>query len=111
MNNEEFEKRLKQKIEQWDEPLTPNIEGRLRAARRSALDANNSLSRNRTLLGGASYAAVAVVAFGLLQVQQSERPVSAPVDDMRMLTSGDEFELYDEMEFMLWLEEHGDEFG
>ncbi len=105
--NDDFEKGLKKTLEQWDEPLPPSIEGRLRAARRTAMQTPVQRGGSKLVLSGLSLGLVAVVAVGVLNQQQ---PVlnHSPAEDMLMLTGGDEFELYDEIEFMLWLDEIGE---
>ena len=103
MSND-FESGLKKTLEQWDEPLPPSIEGRLRAARRTALEIPAKRGVPRLVVTGMSLGIVAVVAVGVIKQQQPE-VMESPAEDMLMLTGSDEFELYDEIEFMLWLDE------
>ena len=107
MNNEDLNRSLKQKLKQLDEPLPPNVQGRIRAARRTALQSPAQKRTNKYLLTAVSLGCVATVAVIGLQVYQPPSS-SAPVDDMVMLTSGDDLELYEDLEFMLWLGEQSD---
>ncbi len=102
--NDDFEKGLKKTLEQWDESLPPSIQGRLRAARRTAVQTPPQRGGSKLILTGLSFGLIVVVAVGVLNQQQ---PVlkHSPAEDMLMLTGSDEFELYDEVEFMLWLDE------
>lgn len=107
MNNEDLNKYLGDKLNRWDEPLPPSVEGRLRAARRTALSSKSSSMAKMFLLPAMSLVCMAIVAMVVLRSQSPSLPM-APVDDMYMLTSGDDFELYDDVEFLLWLGEQGD---
>lgn len=103
MSND-FEDDLKNTLKQWDEPLPPSIEGRLRAARRTALETPAKRGIPKYVTAGMSLGMVAVVAVGVIK-QQPSAVIESPAEDMLMLTGSDEFELYDEIEFMLWLDE------
>lgn len=102
--NDDIESGIKKTLAQWDEPLSPSIEGRLRAARRTALEAPAKRGMPRILVAGMSLGLVAVVSVGVLNQQQAVT-LESPAEDMLMLTGSDEFELYDEIEFMIWLGE------
>ena len=107
MNDEDLNQSLSRKLKRLNEPLPPGVQGRLRAARRTALQAPAQKRPSKFLLTAMSLACVATVA--VIGLQEHQPPSStAPVDDMVMLTSGDDIELYEDLEFMLWLGEQSD---
>lgn len=107
MNDEDLNQSLSQKLKQLNEPLPPGVQGRLRAARRTALQLPVQKRPSKLLMTALSLGCVAAVA--VIGVQVHQPPSSAaPVDDIVMLTSGDDIELYDDLEFMLWLSEQTD---
>lgn len=109
--NDDIEHSVKKALKRWDDPLPPNIEGRLRAARRTALEAPASRGMPHLLTAGLALGLVAAVTVGVLMYQQPGFD-GPQAEDMLMLTTGDEFELYDEIEFMIWLGEAEEaEFG
>ncbi|MBX2837289.1 MAG: hypothetical protein KTR35_10575 [Gammaproteobacteria bacterium] len=107
MNNEEFEKQLRDNLKPWDEPLPPSIEGRLRAARRTALESKSGRSATHFWIPALALGCIAVVALVTLR-SHTPTTTGAPLDDMYMLTSSDDFELYDDIEFLFWLSEQPD---
>ena len=107
MNNKDLNQSLSRKLKQWNEPLPPGVQGRLRAARSTVLQSPVQKGPSKFLLTAMSFGCVAMVAVISLQVHRHPSS-AAPVDDMYMLTSGDDFELYDNVEFMLWLGEQTD---
>lgn len=109
--NDDVENAVRKTLKRWDEPLPPSIEGRLRAARRTALEAPADRGLSRLAAPALALGLVAAVTIGVLDDRQSA--VNSPqAEDMLMLITGDEFELYDEIEFMIWLGEAEEpEFG
>lgn len=93
--------------------LPPAVQGRLRAARREALEGR---ARSRTpapwfrwVPAGAGLAAAALVAVAVLIQGESgpERPVQAAdkARDMEILLSGNELEMYENLAFYAWVSE------
>lgn len=107
MNNDEFEQQLSQAMKSQQEPIPAHIQGRLRAARRTALEQSSEKPRSiigKPALAGLALCTAGVLSFALL-TQQDALPVGDRADDMLMLTSNDDLELFEEMEFLIWLEQ------
>jgi len=108
MNDEDLVRRVRRKLDAWDLAPPADVRGRLRAARREALsiDSNERRVAPATLV----FASVAVVAITVtFLLRQSTHGIeSLPSEDMVMLSTEDDFELYDEVDFLLWLGEQND---
>lgn len=92
--------------------LPPSVRGRLRAARREALQgrarARTPAPWSRWVSAGAGVAAAALVAVAVVfDGDRGERPVQASdkARDLEILLSGNELELYENLEFYAWVSE------
>lgn len=85
--------------------LGPGVERRLRQARYRALEAKSKPFR--WLLPASGFAAVSVaILAGALWLFQPSRPVPVQgVEDIEILSSGENLELFDDLEFYRWLAE------
>lgn len=106
--NKSFEARVRDRLSGGAAELDAGTRARLRQARQAAL---TGLDRPRwsaipvwVPAGGAI--AVAVLATLLIRqgVVPSEIPGRAPAEDIEILLSGEDLELYEDLEFYAWLE-------
>ena len=101
-------------VEQLSQPLHPSIAAQLKAARRSALDQPKRKSRLSPLfLWGvptlASLVAI-ILSFGLWQEPDNDIPLlqtadNAVLEDLTIIKASDDLEFYQNMEFLLWMEQ------
>jgi len=118
MNNEvvpddPLTERIQQQLIHWDEDLPPSVAGRLRAARRDAL--NSVELQPEWRLGGLSgaglgFASLFVMLLTLTVVlRDSAAVIEIPdTEDMVMLSSEDDFELFRDVDFLFWLAQQDD---
>ena len=107
-----LEERVRESLDRSVEDLDEAAVGRLRAARREALDA--APTARRPLLarwgwepwliptGAAASIAVTMLAIGLLVHQPGPTPFDE-ADDLELLTSGEDLELLEDLDFYRWL--------
>ncbi len=109
MSNDKFEAKVRAQLQDWQPELPPNVAGRLRAARRTAIAyAPTQRKLSPVKLAMLSTACVAMVAVGVVTMNREQDKEQIRMEDMVMLSTGDEFELFDDIEFLLWLESQGD---
>ena len=103
--------RIRQQLDSEVEAQSPALQGRLRAARREAL-AGRRRRAARYWIPALAASLFAVVATTSLWLQHegagrdSEVLLQAASEvDMQMLNSGDEIELYQELEFYYWMQQ------
>lgn len=111
MNENKFSQKLKRELKQLDEPLPPSVAGRLRAARREVINNDKAVlpySKQGRLLPAAfltSATCVALLAVGVNRTNTLEPAEIDSPDDLVLLTSGDELDMLENVEFLLWLAE------
>lgn len=99
------------------EETPPEVSHRLRAARQSVLDQQRRRAWQARVPVMAAAMLVLVVAGGvwLGQVPEPAGPVVADAvqqaGDFEMLTGGDDFALYNDLDFYLWLDKRGMDAG
>lgn len=100
-----FLQKVKSSLDETEAQLDADTLRDLRLARHKALE---SLHRPRRIwqpLGLAAVAATVAIMVVSLQVMQTKTPVTAPgMDDIALLSAGDELELYENLDFYQWLE-------
>lgn len=105
----EFEQQVKTMLDQSVDELTPEIQRRLQSARYAALDKARARPRWWGLPAAAmAMALVAVVTTNVLLSQRNAglpETVLAMDSEMELLTSADNLELMEDLEFMQWLAE------
>lgn len=114
-----FVDRARTSLEARSQQIPPSLEGRLRAARRTALATPRHTLHRGWLPAVASAALVAVV----VAVGWFSRPLEEPgitlarlnldnaAGDLEMLTREEPLELYQDLEFYYWLEQGGEHAG
>ncbi len=108
-----FLHRIRDELDSQVAAQSPALQGKLRAARRRALEGRSDASSRRFLLPGLASALVLTVAITTLWFQALERPEvaletmlqAATSSDLQLLNSTDEMELYRDLEFYYWLEQ------
>ena len=109
----QFLQRISDELDEQVTAQSPALQGRLRAARRTALEGRSKLHQRRFLLPGVASALVLTVAISTLWFQAVERPEvtlatmlqAATASDLQLLHGTDEMELYRDLEFYYWLEQ------
>jgi hypothetical protein len=102
---------IRKRLDEGTEQLDPAITGRLRAARRTALEAGSRprLSYRPVLAGGVALATVLFVIVyvgrGPITSEQNGTELARLAGDMEIITEADNLELFDDLEFYQWLAE------
>lgn len=112
LGDEDLVRRARAALDRSVAELDPATLGRLRAARRDALDGVAPASRRRAFvwapLGALAAAAVAlVIALSPRPTEVAKAPPPPPrlVEDLEVVVSNDDLELYADLEFYEWLEQ------
>ena len=105
----EFSQRVAGRLRESEEQLDELTLARLRAARLRALEAARPARRGIVLGGLAGAAAVLVLAVSVWWTQP--RGVAPPLEDLQLLSAGDDLPLMQELDFYLWLEYGQQELG
>lgn len=108
-----FIDRISSELDTQVEGLSPSTLGRLRAARREALDAAHRPAPRRHWLPAVAASLFVVVATGAIWFELIRTPdlgveslvQTASVDVLQILDEGDDIELYRDLEFYYWLEQ------
>lgn len=102
MNDEELTRRVTRALDEGVDRLDGATRARLAQARRRALEVPNARRWLLPAMGGAALASVITAVLWL------NRPVTEPLplapQDFEMLTTGDRLELYQQLDFLRWLE-------
>lgn len=109
----ELVQRIRQELDARVEAQSPTLQGRLRAARREALQGRLPRTGHRLWLPAVAASLFAVVATTSLWLQQAERSgngvevllQAANEADLQLLRAGDDIELYQELEFYYWMQQ------
>ncbi len=109
-DDDKFSDTIARRLRDSEDQLDELTLARLRAARLRAVEAARP-ARSKLLLasGFAGAAAVVVLAFGVWWTQPG--PVAPPLEDMQLLTAGDDLPLMEDLDFYLWLEYEQPELG
>jgi hypothetical protein len=107
-SEDELNKNIKQSLDDSVDALDANTLSRIRQVRAQAVDRSEARHVNwsRFFVGGFATACVMVLAVVLLlNSPTSIHPIPVPVDDMELISSSDNLELFEDLEFYEWLEE------
>lgn len=122
-NVEQDELWLTQAKQQLSRPLPPSVAGQLRAARRTVLSEASASQQSPSVLksimqwGVPAFAGVASIALTIYLLspavtnnQKHERPDlqtagSITTEDLSILKAQDDLEFYQDLEFLLWMEQ------
>lgn len=100
---------LAQKIKQTldAEVLDEELQNQLKHARRQALDQPQQKAASRYLTPALAFASVCVIAVTIsLTITQSDKPEAVDnIDSFDIMTSTDSLEMYENLEFYMWLEQ------
>ena len=112
MNEDELNSKIRQDLEDSVDALDANTLSKIRQIRAKAVDkagSNHSIwsgNKQGFLIGGVATTCVMVLAVVLL-LNSSTSMQSIPAEDIELISSSDNFELYEDLEFYEWLEEDG----
>ena len=108
-DDDRWREKIAQQLRDSEDQLDEMTLARLRAARMRALDAARP-ARPRLLAGGlAGAVTVAVLAWAIWWLQPPT--VTPPLEDLHLLSAGDDLQLLEELDFYLWLEYGQQELG
>ena len=116
-SDDDMIKDIRQRLDDAAEQLDPAIAGRLRAARRTALEARPrpGFGYRPVLAGGVALATVVLVT---VYIGRGPGGVDAPpvslaglANDMELISEADNLELFNELEFYQWLVENEQDAG
>jgi ferric-dicitrate binding protein FerR (iron transport regulator) len=100
-----FLRRVQSALDEHEGQLDASTLRDLRLARHRALETLQKPRRLWQPVGLAAMAAAVAVVVVALQFLQPKVPDTAPgMEDMALLSAGDEFDLYENLEFYQWLE-------
>lgn len=109
----EFNTNIRQGLDESVDALDANTLSKIRQIRAQAIELANDKSsadlfgnKQRLLIGGFATACVMVLAVVLL-LNSPTSIQTVPVDEIELISSSDNFELYEDLEFYEWLEEDG----
>lgn len=103
-----IEKKAKDALDEQAKQLSAQVSSSLRQARYSAIDSVSEVEKDRFSWGLGGFAVTAFVAL-LVLIWQPNSPLPAgnllAIDDINLVLSDDEIELYEELDFITWLDE------
>jgi hypothetical protein len=112
VNDDRFIERIRGELDGRAEGLAPSTQGRLRAARREALDSAHHRTAHRRWLPAVAASLFVMVATGTVWFELIRTPdlaaellQTAAMSEMPLLDEGDDLELYRDLEFYYWLEQ------
>ncbi len=115
-NENKLETNIRQSLDESVDTLDANTLSKIRQIRAQAIEmarekANSRhknwlLNKQGIFVGGLATACVMV--FAVMVLLKSPTPMQAvPVDDIELISSSDDLELFEDLEFYEWLEEDG----
>jgi len=112
-SEDELKQRVSRELEESIDELDANTLSKIRQIRAQAIDSANSprqhwwsLNQSGLLFGGLATACVMLLAVVLLLNSPSSMQ-AIPVDEIELISSSDNLELFEDLEFYEWLEEDG----
>ncbi len=115
-NENKLETNIRQSLDESVDTLDANTLSKIRQIRAQAIEMarekadsrhkNWLLNKQGIFVGGLATACVMV--FAVMVLLKSPTPMQAvPVDDIELISSSDDLELFEDLEFYEWLEEDG----
>ena len=106
-NNDILKSNINQALDDSVDALDANTLSKIRQVRVRAVEkAENKPFNGFGVMTGA-LATACVMVFAVIILMQSPSALqSVPVDDLELISSSDSLELYEDLEFYEWLEEH-----
>lgn len=111
IDNEEALERARKALEQSVDIIPPEVLGKLRTMRLGAVELAEKRQRRLFCLprwataGGLAALAIFVVAVSLWLTPVGTSSLSKVDDDIDIITSNEQLEFYEDLDFFLWLEE------
>jgi len=103
-DDERFVAGAKQLLDRSVEDLDVAVTRRLQHARLQALDARPGCSRWKVWVGGLAMAAIGAFSLSMWLAQPAhERPHTLALDDMELISSAENVDLAEDLEFYHWL--------
>ena len=111
--NAEFARQLKAQLDQSGQQLDHVTLGRLRAARREALQSKRRTAWRQPAAAFATLVLCAVLVTGLMRPAEEVPDSVEMLEDITLLMAQEELEMYEDMDLILWLleQEDGADFG
>ena len=111
-NENELSENISRELDDSLDALDANTLSRIRQVRAQAVDraktsrTNWSINKSGVYFGGMATACVMVLAVVLL-INSPTSMQAVPVDDIELISSSDNLDLFEDLEFYEWLEEDG----
>ncbi len=106
IDDESLQQRAREALDARAEALDGATRSRLRQARAQALArARRPVATAPRLRWAVALAAVLLLAVAVVWQQQASRLAPEAVEDLEVLASSDDLELYQDLDFYLWLDE------
>jgi hypothetical protein len=107
-NENELEKNIRQSLDESVDSLDANTLSKIRQIRAQAVEnaGTQHIKWQGIFVGGLATACVMV--FAVMVLLNSPAPMqTVPADDLELISSSDDLELFEDLEFYEWLEEDG----
>ena len=108
-DDDTFREKIAERLRDSEEQLDELTVARLRAARLRALEA--ARPAHPKLLTGGLAGATAVLALALAVWWAQPQRTAPPLEDIQLLSAGDDLRLMEELDFYMWLEYGQQELG
>ena len=106
-NEDKFEANIKQALDNGVDAIDAHTLSRIRQVRARAVEKAEVKSVNWFGVMSGALATACVMVFAVMILLESPTPMQAvPVDDIELISSSDNLELFEELEFYEWLDEH-----
>ena len=106
-NEDKLKSNIKQALDDSTDALDASTLSKIRLVRARAVEKVGNKSFNWFGVLSGALATACVMVFAIMILLKSPTPVqSVPVDDIEMISSSDNLEMFEDLEFYLWLEEH-----
>ena len=106
-NEDELKVTIRQALDESVDALDANTLSRIRQIRAQAVDKTVTRHVNWFGIMSGALATACVMVFAVMIVLQSPATLqTVPVDDLELISSSDNLELFEELEFYEWLEEY-----
>ena len=116
-SDDELLARVREQLDQSVASLDGETRSRLTAARHRAIEGNRSGYRRWLQAGGFALASLLLIALTVPLILPSEGPLEIPValfessQDLELVSTVEDLELLEELDFYYWLEEGGQDAG
>lgn len=106
-NEDELNRNIRQVLDESTDALDAHTLSKIRQIRAQAVEKAADKSFNWFGVISGALATACVMILAVIILMQSPTPMQpVPVDDLELISSSDNLELYEDLEFYEWLEEH-----